>query len=66
MSSGALLWKDEQSVQHKFKYSPGMLAMWPGDVYHSIAPFVCRHSTDGRITMQMHVNVLEDSATVFW
>ena len=66
MSGGSLLWKDEQDTQHRFEYTPGQLALWPGEMFHSIAPFMCRHRLDGRITMQMHVNILEDSAVVFW
>jgi hypothetical protein len=49
-----------------FNYTPGMMAAWPGDLYHSIGPFILLNSSEYRITMQMHINFRSDRGTIFW
>ena len=49
-----------------FHYTPGMMAAWSAELLHSIAPFELLDSTECRITMQMHINLQDDSGVIFW
>jgi hypothetical protein len=51
-SGGSLLFNNPPEI---FPYKEGMMAVWPGDLIHSIEPFTFTDSTECRITMQMHV-----------
>jgi hypothetical protein len=52
LSGGSLLFNNPSEI---FPYKEGMMAIWPGDLIHSIEPFTFTDSTECRITMQMHV-----------
>lgn len=49
-----------------FEYTTGMMAIWPGNLPHSIGPFTLENSSESRITMQMHINIESDKGTIFW
>lgn len=49
----------------KFIYKKGTMAVWPGNLMHSIGPFSLSKG-EYRITMQMHINLVEAQGTVFW
>jgi len=53
-------------TDEEFCYTQGMMAMWPSKLVHSIAPFSLSDSNDMRLTMQMHVNLQNDSGIIFW
>lgn len=48
-----------------FTYTPGMMAIWSGDLMHSIGPMTLEPG-EYRITLQMHVNLTNGQGTVFW
>lgn len=47
-------------------YQPGMLAMWDGNVQHSIKPFKPLNKNDLRITWQFHAAVFNNNGYIFW
>lgn len=49
----------------RLEYTPGMLAIWGGNVFHSIEPFSIAGDSP-RITMQMHLNIKENDIDMFW
>jgi len=51
-TGGSLLFNNPPEI---FPYKEGMMAIWPGDLIHSIEPFTFTDSIECRITMQMHV-----------
>lgn len=52
----------------ELNYVPGMLAVWDGDISHSLRPFDPVTESDYRITMQMHVGIslVESKGYLFW
>ena len=76
-SGGKLVWNNsairtendrfaELDSDNVFHYTDGMMAVWPGRMWHSIGPFTLMNSSEYRITMQMHVNLRSDQGTIFW
>jgi hypothetical protein len=47
-------------------YSKGMLAMWDGDIQHSIKPFTITEENQYRITMQLHLAIANNKGILFW
>ena len=56
----------QASTAQEFHYAQGMMACWPAELVHCIAPFSLLNSDDSRITMQMHVNLQDDGGVIFW
>ena len=52
-------------TDQRFVYGEGMMAAWPGNLQHCMAPFKLA-SEEFRMTLQMHVNLTEDRGTIFW
>jgi len=50
----------------EYNYTQGMLAVWDGQLTHSIKPFHPVDSSDYRITMQCHVAVVNNQGIIFW
>jgi hypothetical protein len=49
----------------KFQYTAGMLAIWGGDIVHSIEPMFFTPG-ECRITLQMHLNINDNGIHIFW
>lgn len=47
-------------------YELGMLAIWDGDMQHSIKPFKPTDELDLRITLQFHVAIANNKGYIFW
>lgn len=47
------------------RYTPGMLAIWDGNIKHSIKPFLS-HSDKLRITLQCHLAIKRNKGIIFW
>jgi hypothetical protein len=72
-NSGLLLRKTRPSIdRHKLVfdqeliYKKGMLAMWDGNIEHSIKPFTIANEQQYRITMQMHLVIANNKGLLFW
>jgi hypothetical protein len=50
----------------EFIYSKGMLAIWDGDIQHSIKPFTITEENQYRITMQLHLAIANNKGFLFW
>ena len=53
------------ATDERFNYTLGMIAVWPGNLMHSIGP-ITLSPTEHRITMQMHINLTDRQGIVFW
>jgi hypothetical protein len=47
------------------RYTPGMLAIWDGNIKHSIKPFLS-HSDKLRITLQCHLIMKGNKGLIYW
>jgi len=68
MNGGSLLFNNPSEI---FPYKKGMMAVWSGNLIHSIEPFTFADSTECRITMQMHIAIaknpgLSKTGIIFW
>jgi len=50
----------------EFIYSKGMLAIWDGNIEHSIKPFTIKDEKQYRITMQLHLAIANNKGFLFW
>lgn len=73
--AGLLVRKDpafQKLKRHKleydfeYNYEQGMLAIWDGELMHSIKPFYPTDTTDHRITMQCHIAIANNKGYLFW
>lgn len=56
----------ENSKEKEIIYNEGCIAIWPGNIDHSIKPFSLNGEDDYRITWQMHVSINNGEIKIFW
>jgi hypothetical protein len=57
---------DLMTYDQELIYSKGMLAIWDGNIEHSIKPFIITEENQYRITMQLHLAIANNKGYIFW
>ena len=52
--------------EHEIQYEVNKIISWSGMLQHTFGPFQLSDASDYRITLQAHVNVIENKGIIFW